>query len=104
MRTLIAASLLVLPSAAPEALAHGGRLNAEGCHNNRATGDYHCHRGGGPAPRSRPQSLVGSGASERGAYRNCTEARAAGASPVFRGQPGYGPHLDRDGDGVGCER
>lgn len=24
--------------------AHGGGLNAEGCHNNRKTGDYHCHR------------------------------------------------------------
>ena len=27
-----------------EALAHGGGLNKEGCHNNRKTGDYHCHR------------------------------------------------------------
>ncbi|MCD6673793.1 MAG: YHYH domain-containing protein [Burkholderiaceae bacterium] len=25
--------------------AHGGGLNSEGCHNNRKTGDYHCHRG-----------------------------------------------------------
>jgi hypothetical protein len=23
--------------------AHGGRTNSEGCHNNRKTGDYHCH-------------------------------------------------------------
>ena len=38
-----------------------------------------------------------------GAYRNCTEARAAGAAPVHRGDPGYGAHLDRDGDGIGCE-
>lgn len=28
---------------------------------------------------------------------------AAGAAPVRRGQPGYASHLDRDGDGVGCE-
>ena len=27
-----------------EAAAHGGGLNKEGCHNNRKTGDYHCHR------------------------------------------------------------
>ena len=27
-----------------EALAHGGGLNKEGCHNNRKTDDYHCHR------------------------------------------------------------
>lgn len=36
-------------------------------------------------------------------YKNCAEARAAGAAPVHRGQPGYGTHLDRDGDGIGCE-
>lgn len=36
-------------------------------------------------------------------YRNCFAARAAGAAPVYRGQPGYGGHLDRDNDGVGCE-
>lgn len=26
------------------AAAHGGGLNADGCHTNRKTGDYHCHR------------------------------------------------------------
>ncbi|MFF3942985.1 excalibur calcium-binding domain-containing protein [Streptomyces phaeofaciens] len=36
-------------------------------------------------------------------YDNCDEARAAGAAPVHAGDPGYGPHLDRDGDGVACE-
>ncbi|RKS06763.1 excalibur calcium-binding domain-containing protein [Nocardiopsis sp. Huas11] len=36
-------------------------------------------------------------------YDNCTAARAAGAAPVREGDPGYGAHLDRDGDGVGCE-
>ena len=36
-------------------------------------------------------------------YDNCTEVRAAGADPIRRGEPGYGPHLDRDGDGVACE-
>lgn len=37
-------------------------------------------------------------------YPNCSAARAAGAAPVRIGQPGYGSHLDRDGDGVGCEK
>lgn len=32
--------------------AHGGGLNAEGCHNNRKTGDYHCHRAQLPRPAS----------------------------------------------------
>ena len=36
-------------------------------------------------------------------YKNCTEARAAGAAPISQGQPGYGKHLDRDGDGIGCD-
>jgi hypothetical protein len=36
-------------------------------------------------------------------YANCTEARAAGAAPIHRGEPGYASHLDRDGDGVGCD-
>jgi hypothetical protein len=36
-------------------------------------------------------------------YENCAAARAAGAAPVYAGQPGYAPHLDGDGDGVGCE-
>lgn len=36
-------------------------------------------------------------------YRNCSAARAAGAAPLHIGDPGYGPHLDRDGDGVACE-
>ena len=26
--------------------AHGGGLNKDGCHNETATGGYHCHRGG----------------------------------------------------------
>ena len=36
-------------------------------------------------------------------YANCTAARDAGAAPVRSGDPGYGRHLDRDGDGIGCE-
>lgn len=36
-------------------------------------------------------------------YANCTAVRAANAAPIYAGQPGYGRHLDRDGDGVGCE-
>ncbi|WP_430423733.1 YHYH domain-containing protein [Methylibium petroleiphilum] len=34
--------------------AHGGGLNAEGCHTNHKTGDYHCHRG--PAASAPQQS------------------------------------------------
>lgn len=44
-----------------------------------------------------------SSGSESVYYRNCDAARAAGAAPVHRGDPGYGSHLDRDGDGTACE-
>ena len=36
-------------------------------------------------------------------YANCAAVRAAGAAPLYRGQPGYRSALDRDGDGVACE-
>jgi hypothetical protein len=36
-------------------------------------------------------------------YRNCAAARAVGAAPIYRGQPGYGAHMDGDRDGIACE-
>jgi len=36
-------------------------------------------------------------------YRNCNAACPAGAAPLYRGQPGYQPEMDGDGDGVACE-
>lgn len=85
--------LMALPVAVE---AHGGRTNAQGCHNDRKNGGYHCHGGGratqAPAPRRSGEAFV-----------NCTAARAAGAAPMRRGEPGYGRHLDCDNDGVGCE-
>ena len=90
--------------------AHGGGLNAEGCHNDRKRGGYHWHRGtaaGSPLARGNSfapaTSSRNNSSSATGAYANCTAARAAGAAPVRRGDPGYGSHLDRDNDGVGCE-
>lgn len=37
-------------------------------------------------------------------FHNCKEARAAGYGHIHRGQPGYAPHLDRDGDGIACDK
>lgn len=89
--------VIVAPSAP---LAHSGGVNADGCHINRKTGDYHCHRGG-RQPSAASQRPAGKGDSVY--YPNCAAARAAGAAPVRRGDPGYARHLDRDGDGKGCE-
>ncbi|MGX5209657.1 excalibur calcium-binding domain-containing protein [Streptomyces violaceus] len=37
-------------------------------------------------------------------YANCSAVRAAGAAPISRGEPGYASHLDRDNDGVACDK
>ena len=90
---------LLLPLAFARPLsAHPGRTAADGCHNDRKNGGRHCH-GGIPA-RQAPLALRPQGETY---YRNCSAARAAGAAPVLRGDPGYAAHLDRDNDGVGCE-
>lgn len=59
----------------------------------------------GPAGASGTTEKSKSGSSGSGSvhFKNCTAARDAGAAPVHRGDPGYASHLDRDGDGVGCE-
>lgn len=36
-------------------------------------------------------------------YPDCKAARAAGAAPLHRGEPGYRPEMDGDGDGIACE-
>lgn len=36
-------------------------------------------------------------------YANCDAVRAAGAAPIYQGDPGYSSKLDRDADGVACE-
>lgn len=98
---LLAVMLLglgALAFAAPSPLsAHPGGLAADGCHNDRKNGGRHCHRGSnaGQQQTQRRDGTV--------YYPNCDAARRAGATPILRGQPGYGSHLDRDGDGKACE-
>ena len=67
------------------------------------------YRAAHPRPRARAPELPHSAAPFRtpgpsGIYfRNCREAWAAGAAPLRRGQPGYRPEMDGDGDGIACE-
>ncbi|WP_241996479.1 excalibur calcium-binding domain-containing protein [Kribbella antiqua] len=37
-------------------------------------------------------------------FTTCAAVRAAGLAPLYRGDPGYTEALDRNGDGVACER
>ena len=57
-----------------------------------------------PDGRVAPRSSTRPGSAGTGTvYDDCAAAAAAGAAPVRRGDPGYGSHLDGDGDGHGCE-
>ncbi len=98
--TLVLGSLVIAVVSlawAAAASAHPGGLAADGCHNDRKNGGRHCHRAQASQAGER-QPVSGDVY-----YANCTAARAAGAALVRRGDPGYARHLDRDGDGVGCE-
>lgn len=70
---------------------------------NRKAGDSLCN-GAAPLARATPQPmLLLDPAARPRPFPNCTAARQAGAAPVRAGEPGYARHLDRDGDGFGCE-
>ena len=56
------------------------------------------------APPPAPEPAPASAPAPAAYYRNCGEAKAAGAAPLYLGSPGYRSDLDRDGDGVACER
>ena len=56
-----------------------------------------------PEQPEQSSSQEQSGGSSGTFYKNCAEARAAGAAPIYRGEPGYREKLDRDNDGIACE-
>jgi hypothetical protein len=56
-----------------------------------------------PAASTAPAPAPAPSPAPTAPFENCAAARAAGAAPVHRGEPGYGAHLDGNDDGVGCE-
>ena len=54
----------------------------------------------GPFPAASP---VASPEASNVYYAGCNEVRAAGAAPLYRGQPGYREEMDGDDDGIACE-
>ena len=58
---------------------------------------------GGGSTTDTVEAGTSSGTSGDVYYANCSEARAAGAAPIYSGDPGYRAGLDRDRDGVACE-
>lgn len=51
-----------------------------------------------------PENIEDAPAVVTGIFAGCREAWAAGAAPLHRGDPGYSPDMDGDGDGIACER
>jgi hypothetical protein len=59
---------------------------------------------GEPVPTPAPApSDVPAGTPQTAPYPDCAAARAAGAAPLHRGDPGWSDGMDGDGDGVACE-
>lgn len=56
-----------------------------------------------PAPEPAPAPVEQARPQQSAYYANCSEARAAGAAPLYVGEAGYRSALDRDNDGVACE-
>ena len=56
-----------------------------------------------PEPEPQPEPDASASAPQSVYYKNCAEAKAAGAAPLHAGDPGYRAALDRDKDGVACE-
>jgi Excalibur calcium-binding domain len=46
--------------------------------------------------------VVSTGSGRR--FGSCKAARKAGYTHMRRGQPGYSANLDRDGDGIACDK
>lgn len=57
-----------------------------------------------PTPQPKPAPAPQPSQNTNVYYKNCSAVRAAGKAPLHRGEPGYASHLDRDGDGIACER
>jgi hypothetical protein len=68
---------------ATAAYSHPGGLNGEGCHNNRKTGEYHCHRGGGA-----PQKLLSNKKQKKVLCEILPPCEGCGC----KGGPGYRSH------------
>ena len=98
---------MVLAASATLVFAHGGGLNADGCHNERRTGGYHCHR-----PQTRTRPVATPRATPRptvapGTYLRCEAVPTRHLRFDTQGRVAVQRHLvptqpDNDRDGFAC--
>lgn len=65
MKFIILASVFLSMSV----LGHSGRTNSSGCHNEKETGGYHCHR----SDTDKPVIIRGPASEEKSANKNKIE-------------------------------
>ncbi|QWG31053.1 excalibur calcium-binding domain-containing protein (plasmid) [Bacillus mycoides] len=56
------------------------------------------------APASQPEEQPKQTEQNNVVYENCTQVRKAGKAPIKQGEPGYSKKLDKDGDGIACDK
>ncbi|GGO88286.1 GmrSD restriction endonuclease domain-containing protein [Wenjunlia tyrosinilytica] len=96
------AMVKVLKGCPDEKLPSAGRPAPPGQDNGGDTGTGR-DNGGGKGDGGKGTGGGGKGGGSV-TYRNCDAVRAAGKAPLHRGDPGYSGRLDRDGDGVACDK
>lgn len=87
--------------------AHSGGTNADGCHTNHETGEYHCHSAKTAAKENSKTAARTLVRTEARTDRNCADFTTHHQAQTFyerTGGPLIDPHdLDRDRDGIACE-
>jgi Excalibur calcium-binding domain len=86
------------------AIAHPGGLNAEGCHNYRKRGEYHCHTPPPDRILAPPYAanLLDNSAANCGTKRYCKEMVSCAEAVHYLYRCGL-QRLDSDRDGIPCE-
>ena len=79
------------------------RIAARCTIGGRALGELMTAAGVAQGGRAYPGKASPAFGASSQAFTTCAAARAAGAAPLRKGQAGYNPKLDGDGDGVACE-
>ena len=80
MHVLRLVVFLLICTSSSYVLAHGGGLDANGCHTNRKTGDYHCHNGNAKISK-KPKASTDSGDVKTAKRASRDSASAEGVLP-----------------------
>lgn len=89
--------------------AHSGRTDKNGCHTEKATGNYHCHTTAPKEPKAvkAVSKTKSKQASKKVADMDCKDfSTQAQAQAIFLQYGGINNDifdLDRDHDGIACE-